>query len=281
MSEEKKCKKSMKKTIDKNEHKCTCDPNVGCLTKEDEVPYKDLIKTLDMPNILCLLEDYCSVSGKTFDDIATAIAEEKHSKNEKLFIDMAEKIEDAIKTFMQNSTDSAETKNMLLKEMFSKLTSLYISSALNNKIDEWKKAQNNIGSSIKDKLDACKQQDPKVLFKSIEDIFPWMKNEASDNTEDEEDKEDDGDSEYLIDLDFPFTYKDEERNIEINADIIGESNDSIDIQIETEYEDRNMCISHITETSYDRDEKLSKFFEDCMESINDLYKTKNSCCNFN
>lgn len=289
MSEEKKCKKSVKKAIEKREHKCTCDTNGCCSNKEDkssnaitpekffltdeenDASYADLVKTLDMGNIIDLLEDYCSASGKTFDDITTALAEEERNKNEKLFVDMAEKVEEAIANFMQNSTDSDEIKNSLLKELFSKLTSVYLNSTLKNKIDEWKKVQKHNCADIKAKLDACKQQEPKVMFKSIEDIFPWMKDETSDNTEDEED---DGDSEYLKDFDFPFTYKDEKHNITINADIIGEFNDSIDIQIETKYEDKDVCISHITETSYDRDEKLSKFFEDCLENIHDLYKMK-------
>lgn len=296
MSEEKKCKKTMKKAIEKKEHKCTCDTN-GCCSNstdvpdaavpkgtknEDEVLYEDLVKALDMDNILCLLKDYCSSSGKTFDDIATALAEEERCKNEKLFIDMAGKVEEAITNFMKNSTDSDETKNMLLKEMFNKLISLYLSSALKNKINEWKKVQKYNCADIKDKINKCteenKKDEPKIVFKSIEDIFPWMKDEVSADVEDDED---DSDSEYLKDFDFPFTYKDEERNITINADIIGESNDFIDIKLETEYEDKDMCISHITETSYDRNEKLSKFFEDCIDSINDLRKTKKSCCNFN
>jgi hypothetical protein len=296
MSEEKKIKKAMKKSAEKKEHKCTCGTD-GCCSNNIDTPFvalgttvpkgvtiKDVLDNAlkeskaDMNDILTIIKDYCSTSGKTFDDIATAIAEEERRKNEKLFIDMVEKVEEAITSFMQNSTDSDETKNTLLKEMFSKLTSLYLSSALKNKIDEWKKAQKNICLDIKDKLATGKQQEPKVLFKNIEDIFPWMKDESSANTKDDEE---DANSEYLKDFDFPFTYKDEERNITINADIIGESNESIDIQIETEYEDKDMCISHVTETSYDRDEKLFKFFEDCMESIHDLYKTKKSCCNFN
>jgi hypothetical protein len=295
MSEEKKCKKSMKKAVDKKEHKCTCGTN-GCCSNSTDIPSAVLGATIrDVPDstfseesrtgmndILSIIKNYCSSSGKTFNDISTALAEEERSKNEKLFVDMAEKVEDAIKIFIKRSTDSDETKNMLLKEMFNKLTSVYLSSALKNKIDAWRKAQKHNCADIEDKINKCteknKKDEPKVVFKSLEDIFPWLKDEATDNTEE---GEDDSDSEYLKDFDFPFTYKDEKRNIKINADIISESNDSIDIQIETEYEDKAMCISHITETSYDRDEKLSKFFEDCMESIHDLYKTKKSCCNFN
>jgi hypothetical protein len=295
MSEEKKCKKSMKKAIEKKEHKCTCDTN-GCCSNSTDIPSAVLGATIrdvpdsafseyskaDMNDILSIIKDYCSVSGKSFEDIAIAIAEEERCKNEKLFVDMVEKVDEAITSFMQNSTDSDETKNMLIKEMFSKLTSLYLSSALKNKIDEWKKVQKYNCADTKDKINKCTEEDkkdePKVLFKSIEDIFPWLKDEASADTEDDED---DSDSEYLKDFDFPFTYKDEKRNIKISADIIGESNDSIDIRIETEYEDKNMCVSNITETSYDRDEKLSKFFEDCIENINDLCKTKKSCFNFN
>ena len=96
MSEEKKCKKAMKKAINKNEHKCTCDTN-GCCSNSTDTPFAALGSAVpegatladvfeevlkekskaDMNDILSIIKDYCSISGKTFDDIATAIRSEE------------------------------------------------------------------------------------------------------------------------------------------------------------------------------------------------------------
>lgn len=302
MSEDKKVKKSTKKSVEKKKHECTCGSN-GCCSDKMDTPFAaldtrapvgtslkdifDKMKTQEEDSIYTnekkdtAPEFVGNVENKklTMDDIVRLVKDYTNSTSKTLsdvraMLAEAEARENedafielgaAVERALITYMGKSTDHAFTQYKLFTEMVDKLTNTyfkTVDAKIDQWKSAQKPLEKDVKGAVSV-----------KMSDIFPWLDDEDDDEDEDIDDINE-KDSEYIKDFDFPWHYTDKEHNIDITIDLLKMSNTEIALDLCAQYEDDDVNITCSSVTSYEPKDKLNVLWNDCLSLIKDLLNRK-------